>query len=158
MLSTFSSFCTATKIPFMYSFSARPQSQFPHSCVCERFIYSQDPQDRSTYLAAAKQTDRSWKYINLSQKYECRNWERDHYNSVCEISRLHTAQLHFWKYINGNQTFIFDSHQPFICSVYLRVVRHVTGNDQDYLGESPEWLFRYLHFSKRATVGVLAPM
>jgi hypothetical protein len=22
----------------MYSFSARPQSQFPHSCVCERFI------------------------------------------------------------------------------------------------------------------------
>jgi hypothetical protein len=35
-------------------------------------------------------------------------------------------------------------------------VRHVTGNDQDYLGESPEWLFRYLRFSKRATVGVRA--
>jgi hypothetical protein len=29
----------------------RPQSQFPHSCVCERFMYSQD---RSTYLAVAK--------------------------------------------------------------------------------------------------------
>ncbi len=29
----------------------RPQSQFPHSCVCEWFIYTQD---RSTYLAAAK--------------------------------------------------------------------------------------------------------
>jgi hypothetical protein len=27
---------------------AQPQSQFPHSCVCERFIYSQD---RSTYFA-----------------------------------------------------------------------------------------------------------
>ncbi len=26
--------------------TARPQSQFPHSCVCERFLYSQD---RSTY-------------------------------------------------------------------------------------------------------------
>ncbi len=26
---------------------ARPQSQFPHSCVCERFVYSQD---RSTYF------------------------------------------------------------------------------------------------------------
>ena len=35
-------------------------------------------------------------------------------------------------------------------------VRQVTGNDQDYLRESPEWLFRYLRFSKRATVGVRA--
>jgi hypothetical protein len=31
--------------------NARPQSQFPHSCVCERFIYSQD---RPTYFPAAK--------------------------------------------------------------------------------------------------------
>jgi len=30
---------------------ALPQSQFLHTCVCERFIYSQE---RSTYLAAAK--------------------------------------------------------------------------------------------------------
>ncbi len=35
-------------------------------------------------------------------------------------------------------------------------VRHVTGNDQDYLRESPERLFRYLRFYKRATVGVRA--
>ncbi len=35
-------------------------------------------------------------------------------------------------------------------------VRHVTGNDQDYLRESQERLFRYLRFSKRATVGVRA--
>jgi hypothetical protein len=28
---------------------ARPQSQFPHSCVGERFVYSQD---RSAYSAA----------------------------------------------------------------------------------------------------------
>ena len=41
------------KIPFMYSFSGHcaPQSQFPHSCVCERFIYSQD---RSTYFLQQK--------------------------------------------------------------------------------------------------------
>ncbi len=31
--------------------TARPRSQFLHSCICERFIYSQD---RSSYLAAAK--------------------------------------------------------------------------------------------------------
>jgi hypothetical protein len=34
----------------------RPHSRFPHSCVCERFIYSQD---RSTcFLQQNKQTDR----------------------------------------------------------------------------------------------------
>jgi hypothetical protein len=36
-------------IPFLGI--ARTQSQFPHSCVCERFIYSQD---RSTYFPAAE--------------------------------------------------------------------------------------------------------
>jgi hypothetical protein len=43
------------EIPFMYCISflgiARPQSQFPHSCVCEWFIYSQD---QSTYFPAAE--------------------------------------------------------------------------------------------------------
>ncbi len=34
---------------------ARPQSQFPHSCVCEQWVYSQD---RSTYFPVANwQTD-----------------------------------------------------------------------------------------------------
>ncbi len=50
---------------------ARRQSQFPHSCVCERFIYSHD---RSAYSAAGKYVDRSWVYINRSQTHECRNW------------------------------------------------------------------------------------
>ncbi len=68
-------------IPFLGI--ARPQSQFPHSCVCERFIYSQD---RSTHFPAADQADLSWKYINLSQIYQCRNWETEHYNSVLEIT------------------------------------------------------------------------
>ncbi len=40
---------TATKIPLCILIMRilRPQSQFPHSCVCERFIYSQD---QSTYF------------------------------------------------------------------------------------------------------------
>ncbi len=40
---------TAMKLPFAIPFLAiaRLQSQSPHSCVCERFIYSQD---RSTYF------------------------------------------------------------------------------------------------------------
>jgi hypothetical protein len=71
---------------------ARPKSQFLHSCVCERFIYSQD---RSTYLAAEKSADRSWKYINLSEIYECKNWETEQYNSVLEMRRPHS-------FISGN--------------------------------------------------------
>jgi hypothetical protein len=49
----------------------RPQSQFPHSCVCERFIYSHD---RSAYPAAGNMWTETWEYINRSQTNECGNW------------------------------------------------------------------------------------
>jgi hypothetical protein len=49
-----------------------PQSQFPHSCVCEQFIYSHD---RSAYSAAGKNVDWSGEYINRSQTHECGNWD-----------------------------------------------------------------------------------
>ncbi len=29
---------------------------------------------------------RSWKYINLSQIYDCRNWETEHYYSILKIT------------------------------------------------------------------------
>ncbi len=47
------------------------QSQFPHSCVCERYMYSHD---RSAYSSCRKNVDRSWEYINRSQTHECGNW------------------------------------------------------------------------------------
>ncbi len=31
-----------------------------------------------------------YKYINLSQTCEFRNWETEHYNSVLEMMRLHS--------------------------------------------------------------------
>ncbi len=37
-------------------------------------------QDRSAYLAAAKQANRSWEYINCSQIHKCGNWEIEKYN------------------------------------------------------------------------------
>jgi hypothetical protein len=52
--------------------TAQPQSQFPHSCVFERFIFSQD---RSTYFPASEYADRPTEYINLIRKYECRSWD-----------------------------------------------------------------------------------
>ncbi len=51
---------------------ARPKSQFPHSSVCERFIYSHD---RSAYSAAGKYVDRSCEYILCSQTHGCGNWD-----------------------------------------------------------------------------------
>ncbi len=50
----------------------RPQFQFPHSCVCERFIYSYVGSANS---AAGKYVDRSWEYINRSQTHERGNWD-----------------------------------------------------------------------------------
>ncbi len=54
-------------IPFLGI--ARPKPQFPHSCVCEPFIYSQD---RSTYFLH-RQIDQE--YRNRSQTLECGNWD-----------------------------------------------------------------------------------
>ncbi len=39
---------------------------------------------------------RSWKYINLSQIYECRNWETEHYDSVLEIT-VSFLRIHKWE-------------------------------------------------------------
>ncbi len=65
---------TATKIPFIYFFLiiAWPQSQFPHSYVCELFIYSQD---RSTYfLQQNRQIDhKSLRHMNVELGLWLRN-------------------------------------------------------------------------------------
>ncbi len=58
-------------IPFLGI--AQPQPQFPHSCVFERFIYSQD---KSTYfLQQNRQNHRGNMYIICSQTHECGNWD-----------------------------------------------------------------------------------
>jgi hypothetical protein len=53
--------------------TARPQSQFLHSCFCERFRYSHD---RSAYSAAGNKGDRAWEYIDRSQTHEYGNWDK----------------------------------------------------------------------------------
>jgi hypothetical protein len=80
-----------------YSFPGNCAASAPisTSCVCEQFIYSQD---RSTYLAATKWADRSWKFINLSQNiYECRNWETEHYYSVLDIIYIFLRSVQAFK-------------------------------------------------------------
>jgi hypothetical protein len=64
----------------------RPQSQFPHSCVSVSDLYISRICPH-IWLQQNRQTDPGDICINLSQIYERRNWETEHYNSVLEIRR-----------------------------------------------------------------------
>ncbi len=65
--------CTATKIPFLcipFLGIARPQSQFPHSCVSES-----DLNISRIGPHIFLQLNRKIEYINRSQTHECGNWD-----------------------------------------------------------------------------------
>ncbi len=67
--------------------TARPQYQFPHSCVCEWFIYSHN---QSACSAAGEYVDWSWEYweyTNRSQTCECGNWDCGHTFSFLGIHK-----------------------------------------------------------------------
>ncbi len=111
---------------------ARPKS--PISCVGERFLYSQD---RSTYFPATKQADRSWKYINLSKTYECRNWVTEHYNynSVLEITVSFLGR-HKWEldiYIGFSPALIYSAQEIIL---QFRKILKCINKDQNLLHNS----------------------
>ncbi len=69
-------------IPFLGI--ARPQFQFPHLCVCERFTYSRI--GPHIWLQQNRQTNPgNTVYKSLTDIWVYRNWETEHYNSVLEI-------------------------------------------------------------------------
>ncbi len=70
---------------------ARGQSQFPHSCVCERFMYSQD---RSAYSAAEKYVETGTKAAKFLF------WEHIMgFSLQCILScNIHTSQASFRLY------------------------------------------------------------
>jgi hypothetical protein len=82
---------TARKIPLMYYFPGNCAASAPIStfmCLWAIYIFP-----GSVHIFPCS---RSWKYINFSQIYECRNWETQHYNSVLEI-KVSFLGTHKWE-------------------------------------------------------------
>ncbi len=106
---------TARKITFIYCFSGNFAASVPVStfmCLWAIYIFP-----GSVHIFPSSRIGRrilEILYINLSQIYECRNWETERYNSVLEI-RVSFLGIHKW-----GQTFISDFHWPFICSVHTK--------------------------------------
>ncbi len=73
---------------------ARPQSQFPHSCVCEQFICIPG----SAHIFPCSRIGRPIReiYKFLTDIYECRNGVTEHYNSVLEIT-VSFLGIHNWE-------------------------------------------------------------
>ncbi len=75
------------------------QSQFPHSCVCERFIYS-----HHRCACWRKYVDRSWDYINRLQTHECGNWSWGR--------ALPRKGIHIWDFRCSAATKVRDIKRP----------------------------------------------
>ncbi len=104
-----------------------PRSQFLHSCICERLIYSQD---RSALFGCRKIGRLILGIYNHSPIYVCGNWETEHYNSVLKITRPRSFNSADTK--TGTRHLYCIFHRPFICSV-------MAGDRQGMGGQTCRW-------------------
>ncbi len=79
--------CTV-ELPHCKENTIRPHSQFPHSCVCERFIYSQD---RSTYSCSRIGRSIVEIYKSLTDKWMWKLWPRNSFSGNISVLVLCSA-------------------------------------------------------------------
>ncbi len=100
-------------------------------------------------LQQNRQTDPEIQYINLSQIYECRNWETGHINSVLEITDS-ILRIHKWEqdiYIGFSaalhlQCSVFDKGLPpqHLISMYSIVVKSTEEQSPRYVEQSTQFM------------------
>ncbi len=99
------------------------QSQFPHSCVCERIIYSHDG---SAFSAGGNMwTDPGNICINRSQTHECGNWgwgSAIPRKGIYSINRIAVAVLRVVELTYFCLLVPFKVSSAWYCSHYLRLV------------------------------------
>jgi hypothetical protein len=68
-----------------------------------------------------------WLVLSRPISFRYTNVEIGRQNIIILIGNNEVLQFHVWENINRNQTFILDSHRPFICSAIIRLfsVRNV---------------------------------
>jgi hypothetical protein len=123
-----SSVRTARKIPFMYCFLgiARPQSQFPHSCVCEQFLNIARIGPLHIFPAAEYKADRWWEYINRSQTHECGNWDC---GRAIPFLGIFVSNFWYWFFavrVSGSQYYIFVVSKWLILFLFLGHQGHLS--------------------------------
>jgi hypothetical protein len=107
---------------FLFWKFARPQSQFSHSCVSERFISSQD---QSTYfLQQNRQIDRWTICINRSQTHECGNWDC---GGAVPILGIVSSNVRYWFFA------VYIYELSFFMSVVFFFLRQIAMLDSSVL-------------------------
>ncbi len=104
--------CTVSNLCIPWNETARPCSQFLPSCSCMRAVYIFPG---SVCLFVSSKIGRSILGIHKSLT-DTWMWKMEDRTLLFCFWNSKDEQYHFWEYINRNQTFILDSHQPFICS------------------------------------------
>ncbi len=107
------------------------------------------------WLQQNRQTDPG--NIKIAHRYM--NVEIGRQNIINLFLNNEAAQFHFRAYINRNQTFILNSHRPFICSVYSWVLMKTVFLGQFWLRKDrsklhanarPSFSFCYPNLQKRS--------